>query len=139
MSCTSSATDPVSGPESIMPFLATGGSVWLGVLWGLSGKEHPERILLGLLWRVLWRENMKLHESTLKRNDMTKHEKHNIRKSLMDVTPKCYKWVGLGWVGCGEVWYDMGAKTMKHGTINLLNPYRPHLEVFLKFYFILSK
>ena len=76
MSCTSSATDPVSGPESIMPFLATGGSVWLGVLWGLSGKEHPERILLGLLWRVIWRENMKLHESTLKRNDMTKHEKH---------------------------------------------------------------
>ena len=37
-------------------------------------------------------DNMKLHESTLKRNDMTKHEKHNnIRKSQMDVTPKYYK------------------------------------------------
>ena len=86
-------------------------------------------------------DNMKLHESTLKRNDMTKHEAHNkkIRQSQMDVTPNYYKWVGLGWVGCGEVWYDMGAKTMKHGTINLLFPCRPDLEVFLKFYFILSK
>ena len=47
MSCTSSATDPVSGPEGIMLFLATGGSVWLGVLWRLSSKERPQRILCG--------------------------------------------------------------------------------------------